>query len=149
MRWSGLGATLWPVPQPTEPDRATVTPQPNAGAPVVPLVLATFVAFPLLGLFTLLAIGDSYVLTHLRVVEPAGGPPVSWPTMWEIFLRFAGRFSLLIAGWLGLVGTWVAVAKGRRRLAWVAASVACGVGVGLLVLSVALSAHLQALYGAS
>lgn len=138
------GGTLWPVSQPHEPSRATVTPQRDAGVPLAPLVLTAFVAFPLLGIFTLLAIGDLYALTHLRDLEPVGGPPVRWPSTWDIVLRIAGRFSVLVAGWLGLVVTWVAGLKGRRRLAWIAATVACGVSVGLLVLSVALSAHLQA-----
>ena len=119
-----------------QPSRAPVAASRDAGVPAVPLVIASCAALPVLGLFTLLALGDLYVVTHLRVVDIPGGSVLHRPSALEVFTREIGRFSLLIAGWLGLVATWVAALKNHRSLTWIGATVACGVSVGLVLLSV-------------
>ena len=122
---------------PQQPSQVTVTAPRDAGVPAVPLVVASCVALPVLGLFTLLALGDLYVITHLRVVDLPGGSALDRPSALDVVTREAWRFALLIAGWLGLVVTWVAAFKNRRRLTWTGATVACGVSLGLVLLAAA------------
>ena len=109
--------------------------------PVVPVVVASCVGVPILGLFSLMTIGDVYVLTHLRDLDIPGSPVLTPPSAMDVLIQHAWRFALLIAGWLALVVTWLAGLKGYRRLTWIAATAACGVSVGWLALSVAATTH--------